>query len=104
MSEWIPKPTASVPALNSQNISRNFPSDVEESNTSSANLKFVRQSSFLSLNLMPFCFSCHCFRSPSKENCNTVLKSKEDSGSPCFVPLLIGNMSLSLSVSTAPSC
>ena len=52
---WIPNPTASVLALNSSNISRNFSSEVEKSSTSSADLRFVRQSS-LSLSLMPFCF------------------------------------------------
>ena len=89
--------------LNSHNISRSFSSDVEKRSTSSANLRFVRQSSVLSLSLIPFLFSCHCFRLFSNEYCNTVLKSNEDSGSPCLVPLLIGNTSLSSSVKTVPS-
>ena len=104
LSGWIPRPTASVLVLNSHNISRNLSSDVEKSSTSSANLRFIRQSSVLSLSLIPFCFSCLRFRSLSKENCNTVLKSRLDKGSPCFVLRLIGNMSLSLSVNTVPAC
>ena len=85
LSGWIPRPTASVLILNSQSISRSFTHDVEKSNTSSANLRFVRQSSVASLSLMPFRFSCHFFRSFCNEYCSTVLNSKEDSGSPCFV-------------------
>ena len=104
LSGWVPRPTTSVLVLNSQSISRSFSNDVEKSSTSSANLRFVKQSSVLSLNLMPFRFSCHFFRSFSSEYCNTVLKNQEDNGSPCFVPRLMGNASLSLSVRTVPSC
>ena len=56
VSVKIPRPTASVLVLNSHSIPRNLSSDVEKSSTSSANLKFVRQSSVLSLYLMPFLF------------------------------------------------
>ena len=50
------------------------------------------------------CFSCHLLRSSFRENCNTVLNSRLGIGSPCFVPLLIGNTSRSSSVKTVPSC
>ena len=103
LSGWIPRPTSSVLALMSHNISRNFPSDVENRSTSSANLRLVRQSSVLSLSLMPFLFSCYFTRLFSSEYCSTVLNRRDDSGSPCLVPLLIGNTSLSLSVKTVPS-
>ena len=53
---WISNPTASVLLLTSRNISSKLCSDVENNSTSSANRKFVRQSSFLTLSLMPFWF------------------------------------------------
>ena len=43
---------------------------------------------------MLFCYSCLSFRSSSRENRSTVLYSRLDRRSPCFVPLLIGNTSL----------
>ena len=90
--------------LEFKSISRNFSNDVEKSNTWSANLKFVKQSSALSLSLIPFRFSCHCLRSPSNEYCNTVLNIKMTMDQPCFVPHLIGNASLSVSVSIVRCC
>ena len=38
------------------------------------------------------------------DSCRTVLKSKLDNGSPCLVPFLISNTSLSSSVSTVAFC
>ena len=81
----IPKPTDSELLLKSHNISSNLFSDVENSSTLSAKRKFVWQSSFLALSPMPFCFSCLCFRSSSRENCSAVLYSRLDRRSPCFV-------------------
>ena len=46
---------------------------------------------------IPF-FFCQRGRSSLKATCSSVLKSKLDGGSPCIVPFLISNMSLSLSV------
>ena len=103
LSGCIPRPTASVLLLKSHSMSRSFPSDVEKRSTSSANLRLVRQSSTLSLSLIPFLLSCHFVRLSSSEYCSTVLNRREDSGSPCLVPFLIGKMSLSLSVKTVPS-
>ena len=58
------KSQASVLLLKSRNTSSNLCGDVENNSTSSANRKFVRHS-LLSLSQMPFCFSCHRFRSSS---------------------------------------
>ena len=69
--------------------------------TWSAKRRLVRQSWSLSPKQMPIpFFICHRGRSSHKPTCRTLLKSKLDSGSPCLVPFLISNMSLSLFVIT----
>ena len=101
LSGCIPKLTDSVLRLKSQNISFIFKA---MSRTVARHLQIgsLSSSPFLSLYLMPFWFSCHRFRSSSKENFNTVIKSRLDNGSSCFVPRLIENRSLSVSVKTVP--
>ena len=90
--------------LKSHNIFCSCSRDVAIKNTSSANLKFVRQSDSASPSCMPMPFFRQLIRSSFNATCSTVLKNKLDNGSPCFVPFFISNTSLSLSVKTDPFC
>ena len=82
----------------------NCSSDVAYKSTSSASLKFVRQSDSESQISMPAPFLCHLARSSFSATRNTVFTSDLDSGSPCFVPFSVSNTSLSLSVKTDLFC
>ena len=82
----------------------NGSSDDAYESTSSASLKFVRQSDSESQIRMPAPFLCHLARSSFNATRYTVFKSDLDSGSPCFVPFSVLNTSLSLSVKTDLFC
>ena len=86
-SGWIFSPTFSVFRLRSHIILCSCSSAVDNKSASSANLRFVRQSDPESPNRIPTPFLCQLTRSSFNATCSTVLKSKLDSGSPCYVPL-----------------
>ena len=97
---WMdPESHFSVLRLNSHNILWSCSFEDANRSTSSTNLMFVRRSLSLRYIHIPF-FYCQRGMSSSNAFCKTVLKSKLDNGSPCVVPFLISNMSLSSSVST----
>ena len=99
---WMnPKSTFSVLFLNSHNIFRSCSLDVANSSTSSANLRFVRQSWSWSLRHIPIPFLlCRRWISSFSEYWRNVSNSKPDNGSPCLVPFRILTMLLSSSVCT----
>ena len=85
-------------------VEGNFPSNflctflVKSHNKSFSLFRDVENNGVRSLGTLLFCrsnvclcFSCQFFRSSSKANCNTVLNSRQLTGSPCFVPLHILN-------------
>ena len=98
----ILSPTFSALRLKSHNIFWSCSFGDEKRSTSSANLMFVKQSRSL---VITQAYAHSSFLLPARNvffQC--FLHSKLDRGSPCLVPFLISNMSLSSSVSTVAFC
>ena len=89
LSGWSFNPTHSVLCLKSHIIFWSCTSEVENRSTSRAKRRFARQSDSLSPSRKPMPFD-FCQRSTSSFSAiwSTILKSKLDKGSPCFVPSL----------------
>ena len=104
LSGCIFHPTFSVLRLKSHNMLCHCSSDVAYKSTSSASLKFVRQSDSESQIRIPAPFLGHLAKSSFSATRNTVFESDLDNGSPCFVPFSVLNTSLSLSVKTDLFC
>ena len=101
LSGWILSPTFSVASLNSHIMFRICSLEVANNITSSANLRFVRQSWSWSLRWIPIpLFFCNRWISSFREYWKIVLNNRLDSGSPCFDPLWMSKMLLSSSACT----
>ena len=106
LSGWSSKPTRNASCWISLSMVFNCCNDVANSRTSSANLKLVSIDPALApgRKCIPHCRFAHCGCSCLKIPSETLLNSRELSGSPCFVPRCIQNSRLITSVLTLPVC